>query len=227
MQPYPTHAWNLRHGFYQLRQALLLVEVDAVVGKFLGDDLELAHPICHQFPDFIEDFFHGTAFVAACDDGNSAVSAFAVTALGYFQIGVVFGRGEHAAVAQRLVVIAAKVGEQFLPVELAVKLIHLRHFRNELIEVSFRKATHYEHFFEFAALFCVAKFEYHVHTLLFSVADKAASVHHGHVAVRPLGVVVYFIAEFLELPHQLLRIHKVFGAAHRDDVYAVHIYNIV
>ena len=203
---------------------MLLVKVDAVISKFLGDDLELAYALCHQFPDFIKDFLHGTALVAACNDGNGAVSAFAVAALRYFQIGIVLGRGEYAVVAQRLVVIAAEVGEQFFPVELAVELIHLRHFFNEFFEISFRKATHYEHFFEFAALFRVAKFEYHVHALLFRVADKAASVHHGHVAVRPLGVMIYFIAEFLELPHQLLRIHKVLGAAHRDEVYAVHIY---
>ena len=58
-------------------------------------------------------------------------------------------------------------------------------------------------------------------TLLFGVADEAACVDNGYLAVRVVRVVHALVAGQLKLPHESFSINQVLGATQRDYIYLV------
>lgn len=49
MQPNPLHSGDVRHPADELRNHRLVVEVYAIIGKFLFDNLKLFHTLFDQF----------------------------------------------------------------------------------------------------------------------------------------------------------------------------------
>ena len=85
---------------HELGQGVLPVQVDAVAGGVLGDEDQLFGAVCHQAFALLLDALHGSAAVAAPDEGDGAVGAAVVAALGDFYIGEVAGGGELPVAAQ-------------------------------------------------------------------------------------------------------------------------------
>ena len=79
----PTHTRHIGHTRDELRDVAFAVNIHTVVGQFLCDDLYLRYSLSHQFPHLLQDFVHRPTLVRTCDDGNSAIGAMAVAALGY------------------------------------------------------------------------------------------------------------------------------------------------
>ena len=91
VQPDPMHVLDGTELGQELGQGALPVEVQAVAGDVLGHDDELFHPGVHQVLGLLEDRFLRAAAELAPDEGDDAVSAAVVTALGNAQPSPVVG----------------------------------------------------------------------------------------------------------------------------------------
>ena len=91
MQSNPLHARNVCHLFDELWQALLVIEVNAVICKLLCDNLKLLYALLHQLLNLSQDVVHGAALVFACNNRYSAVGAVAIATFRYLNISVVGG----------------------------------------------------------------------------------------------------------------------------------------
>lgn len=59
VEPDPLHPLDVGHLAHQLGDARVAIEVYAVIGKFLLDDLELADALPNQFPHLVENVLDG------------------------------------------------------------------------------------------------------------------------------------------------------------------------
>ena len=73
---------------------MLAVNIYAVVGEFLSDNLKLLHAFCHQFAHLLQNLFLRTGNVLAGDDRNGAVGTVSVAALSYLDVGIMARSGE-------------------------------------------------------------------------------------------------------------------------------------
>ena len=143
----------------------------------------------------------------ACNNRNGTIRAFAVASFRYFQIGIMLGSGQCTLYVQFLMVCLTQILQQLFPIELAVKLIHLRNLNRQFLQVTFRKATHDIEFLQFAFFLSLRKFKNHIDRLLFCIADETAGINYGNLSFRTLGIMRYMKARFLQLAHQMLRVH--------------------
>jgi hypothetical protein len=60
-----------------------------------------------------------------------------------------------------------------------------------------------------------------VDRFFFGIADETTGIDNDNAAFRFVGIVFYPISVRFELAHHMLRIHKVFGAAHSDYIYKI------
>ena len=81
MQTNPLNARDVGHLADEFGDMMLAIDIHAVVGKFLSDDLELLHAVGYQFAHLVEDIFLRTGNVLARDERNGAIGAAAVAAL--------------------------------------------------------------------------------------------------------------------------------------------------
>ena len=72
---------------------LLPIQVNTIIGQFLGNDLKLLDALAHQIAHFLQNLIHRTTLMFACDNGYSAVSTVSVTSLTDFQIGIMTRSG--------------------------------------------------------------------------------------------------------------------------------------
>ena len=89
MQTNPLHALDISHLFYEFGNTLFAIQVYAVVGQFLCDDLKLLRTLTHQPAHLVQDLLHGAALVSARNQWDGAVRTVAVTALTNLDIGIV------------------------------------------------------------------------------------------------------------------------------------------
>ena len=94
MQANPFHAWNISHLADEFGNMMLAVNIYAVVGEFLSDNLKLLHAFCHQFAHLLQNLFLRTGNMLAGDDRNGAVGTVAVAALSYLDVGIMARSGE-------------------------------------------------------------------------------------------------------------------------------------
>ena len=92
----PLDAVDLVQLAEQLGQADVAVEVEAVVGRVLGDEDQLAHAVGGQLARLAEHFLDRLGDVLAAHAGDGAEGAESVAALGDLQIGVVPRRDAQA-----------------------------------------------------------------------------------------------------------------------------------
>ena len=76
--------------------------------------------------------------------------------------------------------------EQFLVVELAVELIHLRHLSLQFLLITLREAAHHIEFVQASLFLSLDKFEDGVDAFLLGILDEAACVDDGYLALRAL-----------------------------------------
>ena len=142
VQAYPAYSFDVGHAVDELGNGTTVVKVDAVIGEFLGYDVELLDALFNELPHLIEYFLHRTALVTAGDEGDGAVGAAAVAALRDLHIGVVRRGGEQAAGGEGVVPGVAEVSQQTRPVELAVPAVDFGDFGLQLFEVALRETSH-------------------------------------------------------------------------------------
>ena len=78
MQSDPLYTLNVGHSFYEFGNVLTTVQINAVVGQLLGDNLQLSYSLTNQPAHLIEYLVHRSAPVAARNDRNGAVSTMPV-----------------------------------------------------------------------------------------------------------------------------------------------------
>ena len=132
MKPNPFHTGNVGHTLHQLCNMLLAIDVNAIIGQFLGNHLKLLHPLRDQMLYFRKDLLHRTALMTTGNNRNGTIGTMAVTALCYLQIGVMLGGGQMSADAtqsclrrdETAVFFFLQVLQQTRIVKLAIIAIH-------------------------------------------------------------------------------------------------------
>ena len=69
MKSDPLYTRYLCYFVHQFGNHLFLVHVDAVIGKFLGNDLNLLYALCHHVFHFGQYFLHRARMMCTRDDG--------------------------------------------------------------------------------------------------------------------------------------------------------------
>ena len=128
VQTYPFHSLNVSHPFNEFRNLLLAVEVDAVVGEFLCNDLKLFHSLSHQVLHFCQNLLHWARMVLARGNRNGTVGTLAVASFRNLQVSIVLGSRDAALVCSTSIVSLSQVIEQLCPVELSIELVNLGNF---------------------------------------------------------------------------------------------------
>ena len=120
------------------------------------------------------------------------------------------------------VIMASKVFNNLPQFVNTIKSIHFRNIFFKLLPVSFRKATHYKHMFEFASRFglCVLKDSFH--RFLFGFSCKSAGIN-DHGVDTPDGnrIKCDFQIAGIKLFKQQFGINEILGAAKRDNTYCM------
>ena len=127
VQTDPLHTRNIRHAAYEFGDVMLAVQVHAVVGELLGDNLEFLHTIGYKLAYLVEDFIHRTGNVFASDDRNGAIRTAAVATFRNLDIGIMMRSSEMAGSTTSSHISLAQFLEQLLIIKLTIKLIHLGH----------------------------------------------------------------------------------------------------
>ena len=96
MQANPFHARNISHLADEFGNMMLSVNIHAVVGEFLSDNLKLLHAFSNQFAHLLQNFFFWSGNVLAGNDRNGAVGTVAVAAFGYLDVGIMARGGKMA-----------------------------------------------------------------------------------------------------------------------------------
>ena len=96
MQANPFHARNISHLADEFGNMMFSVNIHAVVGEFLSDNLKLLHAFSNQFAHLLQNFFFWSGNVLAGNDRNGAVGTVAVAAFGYLDVGIMARGGKMA-----------------------------------------------------------------------------------------------------------------------------------
>ena len=96
VQSNPLHSGNVRHLLNELSDMLLAVNIDTIVGQFLGNNLELLGALTDQIAHLLQNVFHRTTLVAARNQRNGAIGAMSVATLRNLQIGIMSWRSNVA-----------------------------------------------------------------------------------------------------------------------------------
>ena len=81
-----------------------------------------------------------------------------------------------------------------------------------------REASHDDELPEPARLLALRKLQNHVDAFLLGIADEAARIHNGYLALGVVGIVRHAETVQLQLTDELLAIDKVLAAAKSDEV---------
>ena len=136
VQTDPLHTRNIRHAADEFGDVMLAVQVHAVVGELLGDNLEFLHTIGYQLAHLVEDFIHRTGNVLAGDDRNGAIRTAAVATFRNLDIGIMMRSREMAGSTASRHISLAQFLEQLLIIKLTIKLIHLGHLSLQFLLVA-------------------------------------------------------------------------------------------
>ena len=136
VQTDPLHTRNIRHAAYEFGDVMLAVQVHAVVGELLGDDLEFLHTIGYQLAHLVEDFIHRTGNVLASDDRYGTIRTAAVATFRNLDIGIMMRSREMAGSTASRHISLAQFLEQLLIIKLTIKLIHLGHLSLQFLLVA-------------------------------------------------------------------------------------------
>ena len=144
------------------------------------------------------------------NDGNSTIRTFTVTPFGYLQIGIMLGSGQCALYVQLVMIGLSQILQQLSPIEFTIEFIHLGNFNGQFLQITFRKATHYIKLLQVSFLLGLRKFQNHINGFLLGVTDETASIDYGNLSLRSFRIMCHMESHFLQLTHQMFRIHQVF-----------------
>ena len=209
----PHDPGDRRQALEQLAQRAALVQVQPVVGRVLRDQDQLLHAGRGERGRLRDQVLHRHGAVRAADEGNGAIGAAAVAALGNLQIGIALRAG-NAARGQRPG-LHAQVPQHRRKVARAVPRVHLGDLRAQLVGIALRQAAEHDQLPRLAPLLRLHGRQDGVHRLLLGVADEAAGVQHQHVA----RLLAFDNGKSIrrQLGQQMLGIDGVLRTAEGDD----------
>ena len=108
----------------------------------------------------------------------------AVAAFGYLQVGIVARSGEASLPVTGGHDCLAQVAEQVLEVELAVETVYFGQLGTQLVHVALRQTAHDVEPREATLLLGLGKLKYGIDAFFLGIADKAARVDNGYLALR-------------------------------------------
>ena len=218
----PRDPLDAAEAAQQLAEHAAPVEVDAVVGRILGDDDQLAHAGRGELPGFGFELLHRNRDVRPADERNGAVAALPVAALRDLQVGVVPGRRQQTLGLQRGILRGPQGVDDALPGAGAEVVVHLGNFGAQLVGIALREAADDEQMFDLSGALGRCGAQDHFDRLLLGVADEAAGVDDHGLGVRAVAVENDGIARGGQAGHQVLGIHGVLRTAEGDDVNLSH-----
>ena len=222
-QAHPAELFNLAQPAQQLRQLQFAVQVQTIAAGVLGNDNELFCAVVHQLLGLFHNALHGTAAVAAADEGNGAVGAAVVAALRDFQIGKVAGGRQFTVAAQGHFLLfgehllnlafhdfADNVGNFAVGAD-AHHSVHLGNLLADFLLIALGKTSGDHDFFDAALFFQGYQLEDFLDGFGFCTLNKAAGVDNGHIGQR--CVVAELIACVFQGSHEHFPVYLIFGTA--------------
>ena len=229
---HPVHALDGADGLEKFgQQQLALGEIVAVAGGVLRDQRDFRHTARGQFAAFLDDAVKGARVVRPADEGDGAVAAAVVAAVGNFHVGGVGGRGQHALGVKEAFAVADVAGapsrlglphhfQQARVVRHAHEAVHLGHFAVEVVDVALGEAAGDEQLFEPARLLVLRHLENGLDGFLLGRLDEAAGVDEDDLRLG--GVGDDLVARLFERSEDHFAVHAVLGAAERDHAHLLH-----
>ena len=138
VQTNPLYTFDICHLLYQFSDVLFAVDVDTIIGQFLGNDLKLLCSLADQPAHLVEDFIHRTTLMTTCYNRNGTVGTMAVATFGNLQIGIVARRGDMAMALFQIFksLLILKVSQQLLIIELTIPSVNLGNFLLQISQIT-------------------------------------------------------------------------------------------
>ena len=92
METYPLNTGDFCHTFNEFRYMLFTVEIYAIVGQLLCNDIKLFRTIFHQLAYLVEDFFHRTTMMMPRNQRDRTIGTMAITTLTDLQVSIMARR---------------------------------------------------------------------------------------------------------------------------------------
>ncbi len=228
--PDPVEPVDLVELAEQLGQPGPPVQVHAVIGHVLGDQVQLADAVGGEFAGLLDDALDRLGDVLAPHVGDRAEGAEAVAPLGHLEVGQMFGGDpEPGPVVLRLdrggpedgpllvEVAHDPVGDlgDLLAAEDADDLVDLGHLVQEHLALAFGQAAGDDHPLDLPEPLAVEHLADHPERLLPRGVDESAGVDDDQVG--PLRVRHQGVPVLRQQPEHPLGVDEVLGAAEADE----------
>ena len=178
MDAYPLYSWNLRESPDQFGKATLLIKIQAIISRVLGNQNQLPNALGRKVLRFLNQFLDGNGSVCPTDERYGTVGAAPVAAFRDLKIGrarSAFGR--LALKAFRVIRLDSQITDYRIEITGSEPGIHLRDKRRKLMRVTLAKAAEHDKFAHqptFLHLYCLQN---SIYALLLGIADETAGVH--------------------------------------------------
>ena len=219
MDAQPFDAIHLREALQQFGQGTPPVQVQAVIGRVLGDDDQLLHALRGEGTGLRDEVLHRDGTVRPPYPGDGAIGAGTVAAFGNLQVGrpgPVLGQDPSAAtsgdrrhtdgVQHRIQVAGAEPG------------VHFGDQARQLVRIALRQAAENDQFPGLAALPTLSGFQDGLDGLLLGIADEAAGVEQQVINISGPFASRNHIERIPRLKQEMLGVDGVLRAAERDDL---------
>ena len=230
VQSYPFHALNVGHLLHKFCNMLLTVDVHAVIGQFLRNDIKLLDTLTDHPTHLIEDLLHGTALVLARNQWYGAVGAMSVAAFRYLYIGIVAGRRQDPLPTSpyrerrrqlgvitplhtgRGLGVGLQVIQQLPIVELPVPAIDLGNLGLQVCQIALRETAHDVEALNASLGLGLCKLQDRIDALLLCISNESAGIDDHDFPLRVIAIMCTMITVGLHQSHQVLRIHQILRA---------------
>ena len=223
MDPEPLDPVHFGQFPEQFGQGTAAVQVQAVIGRVLGDQHELTDALGGQRTGFGDQILHRHGTVRTADVRNRTVGAAAVAAFRDLQEGVRTPPADTAADRAALRQDRAAQGtDEGIQVPCAEPAVHLGNQPGQLVHIPLGQAAEHEDLPGQAALLAVHRLEDGLDGLFLGIADEAAGIQQQVIGI-PVRVVLR--QQGIGIPHlgeQVLGVDLVLGAAEGDDLQGGH-----
>ena len=209
VQPDPLDAVDAAEPAQQFGQHAASVEVDAVIGRVLRDDDQLADPAGGELARLLLERLHRHGYMRAADERDGAVAAHPVAALRDFQVGVVLRGGKQPFGGQLRLPRGLESACDAVPGPGSEVGVHLGNLRAQVVGIALRETADDEQPLDLPGLLGRRRAQNHVDGLLLGIADESAGVDHHRLGVGAVAVEHDFVTGRRKAGHQVLRIDRI------------------
>ena len=102
METYPLNTGDFCHTFNEFRYMLFTVEIYAIVGQLLCNDIKLFRTTLHQLAYLVEDIFHRTTMMMPRNQRDCTISTMAIATLTDLQVSIMTRRRDMSIIISYL-----------------------------------------------------------------------------------------------------------------------------